>query len=210
MRYRGVAIALAIAGCSDPQPIVVQQPAPKVEIPVQPAPPGQHTNHIGNPQAGSWGPDGQWRWKDPESKEATSTLNYLAAAGLGAAGGAALSYYFTKQHFEKQNPGGWSPQAQTITTATYTDKRGNPISEAEYRRRREQSERDRKRYIDQEKAKLRADRAKLEQERRQHEATRAPQASGAQQNVQPAPKPVAKPKPKRKLNINRWNRKKRR
>ena len=74
-------------------------------------------------------------------------MKYLAAAGVGAAGGALLSHYMTKRSFEERNPGGqWSEAQSTREVKTYIDRKGNPISEDEYRRRRAQSERDKARH----------------------------------------------------------------
>jgi len=121
-------------------PTVPPQPTPEALPPVAP---GQYVNHVGNPVAGHWGPDGQWVWKDPESKEANDTWKYLAAAGAGAAGGAAISYMLSKKHFEQKNPeGSWRREANIHDEHTYRDKYGKPISAAEYERRRAQSEKD--------------------------------------------------------------------
>jgi hypothetical protein len=125
-------------------------PAPQAAQPGQPplgpVPPGNYVNHVGNPAAGQWGPDGQWQWKDPKSPEADSTWKYLAAAGAGAAAGGLISHMLTRKQFEQQNPKGWTAQANTREVSTYTDRRGNPISKDEYERRRAQSERDRQRW----------------------------------------------------------------
>lgn len=195
MRYLACFILLA-AACSDdkpaPQPptIVYAQPppaapqpppaapqppgAPAAGAPIGPVQPGQYVNHVGNPAAGQWGPDGQWQWKDPASKEADSTMKYLAAAGLGAAGGAALSYLFTRNHFEKNNPGGqWSESSNRREVATYLDKRGQPISQAEYERRRAQSDRDRKAHIERQKQQLKTDRERFERDKAEYERRRA-------------------------------------
>lgn len=160
LRYYGLTIVPFIfqaIACNDPpQPpptITAPMAAPAAPAPVPPgAPPlglgpvapGQYVNHVGNPAAGSWGPDGQWVWKDPESKEANDTWKFLAAAGAGAAGGAALSYMLSKRHFEQKHPGGtWTRESNVHDEHNYRDRRGNPISAAEYERRRAQSERDR-------------------------------------------------------------------
>lgn len=131
-------LLIVCAACDD-EPKQVPAPPPETVVP------GSYVNHIGNPQAGRWDGNGQWQWNDPQSSEASSTMSYLMAAGVGALGGAALSHYMTKQAFEERNPGGWSRSANTRDVKTYIDKRGNPISETEYRRRRLQSERDRAR-----------------------------------------------------------------
>lgn len=147
--------AIQAIACNDPP-----QPSPTITAPMAapaapaqvppgapplgPVAPGQYVNHVGNPAAGSWGPDGQWQWKDPESKEANDTWKFLAAAGAGAAGGAALSYMLSKRHFEQRNPSGtWQRESNVHDEHNYRDRRGNPISAAEYDRRRAQSERDR-------------------------------------------------------------------
>jgi hypothetical protein len=162
--------------------------------------PGEHTNHIGNPAAGSWDQNGQWQWNNPESKEADSTMSYLAAAGAGAAGGALLSHFFTRKHFEERNPQGWQAENNQRTVTTYLDKRGQPISEEEYKRRQVQSEQAKKRYIEQQKAQLKADRAKLDADKKSFE----------QQRRDTRPTEVLKrPKPK-KLRINRRNKRTRR
>lgn len=112
--------------------------------PLGPVAPGQYVNHVGNPAAGSWGPDGQWQWKDPESKEANDTWKFLAAAGAGAAGGAALSYMLSKNYFERKHPSGtWQRESNIHDEHNYRDRHGKAISAAEYERRRAQSERDR-------------------------------------------------------------------
>jgi hypothetical protein len=130
-----------------PPPAAPAAPAAPGVPPLPPVQPGQYTNHVGNPAAGSWGPDGQWQWKDPQSPEADSTWKFLAAAGAGAAGGAALSYMLSKRHFEQKHPGGtWTREANLHDEQTYRDRRGNPISRDEYERRRAQSERDRAAY----------------------------------------------------------------
>ena len=161
MKIAPVCIASLVLGCSPspptpppPQMPVVAQPAPSVpaQPPLGPVAPGQYTNHVGNPAAGQWGPDGQWQWKDPNSEEANSTWKYLAAAGAGAAVGGLASYMLTRKQFEKENPKGWSAESSTRQVSTYTDKRGNPISKDEYERRRAQSERDRARYHEQKRA----------------------------------------------------------
>jgi len=211
------AIMLSIA-CSETKPppttVVVQAPpqpaapaAPAAAaMPIGPAAPGQYTNHIGNPQTGHWDQQGQWQWNDPKSKEASSTLGYLAAAGAGAAGGAALAYLYTKKNFEKQNPTGWSEQSQQKTVSTYLDKRGQPISEAEYRRRREQSDRDRERYHERQKAKLADERKQLQQEKdrlkqRERDTTPTPAKQEPLRNVQG--------EQQKRLKINRWKKRRR-
>lgn len=212
MRYL-VCLTLMLTACAEekkpePQIVYVQQPppapappqppgAPAAGAPVGPVAPGQYVNHVGNPAAGQWGPDGQWQWKDPESKEANSTMSYIAAAGLGAAGGAALSYLFTKNHFEKQNPGGqWSQSANMQSVDSYRDKRGNPISQQEYERRREQSERDRKAHVERQKAKLAQDRQRFEREKAEYERRKAQSERDrkAHQARQEANKPKPAPK----------------
>lgn len=210
-----VVAALVLSACKqEPKPppvqyVAVAQPQPvqmaPAAMPVGPVAPGNYTNHIGNPQAGYWNQQGQWQWHDPNSKQASSTMGYLAAAGAGAAGGALLSHYFTKRHFQEQNPQGWRPQERAVTT--YMDRRGNPISEAEYRRRREQSERDRRRHLEQKVAAPQQQYrdkngrfiSKQEYDRRQQQSAR-----DRTQFKKAAPKP----KPK-KLNVNRWNKKRR-
>lgn len=151
MKYLRIAVlsSVPIISCDNPAPR--PQPPPPVAAPaapegppLPPVAPGQYVNHIGNPAAGSWGPDGQWQWKDPQSSEASDTWKYLAAAGAGAAGGAALSYMLSRRHFEKKHPSGtWTRAANVHDEHTYRDRRGNPISREEYERRRAQSERDR-------------------------------------------------------------------
>lgn len=161
MRIAPLCIASITLNCSPspptpppPQMPVVAQPAPAVpaQPPLGPVAPGQYTNHVGNPAAGQWGPDGQWQWKDPNSEEANSTWKYLAAAGAGAAVGGLASYMLTRKQFEQQNPKGWSAESSTRQVSTYVDKRGNPISKEEFERRRAQSERDRARYYEQKRA----------------------------------------------------------
>lgn len=192
-----------LLGCnSDPKPQVIQQPlpaapAPVVQQPLGPVPPGNYTNHIGNPAAGQWGPDGQWQWKDPKSPEADSTWKYLAAAGAGAAAGGLATYMLSRRHFEKQNPNGWNQQAATRQVASYVDRRGNPISKEEYERRRAQSERDKARYREQQAAQKQQQYrdkqgrfiSKQEYERRQAQSAR--DRSRAQQ---PKSKPRSKPR----------------
>ena len=122
-------------------PSVPPQPTPETLPPVAP---GQYVNHVGNPAAGHWGPDGQWVWKNPESPEANDTWKFLAAAGAGAAGGAAITYMLSKKHFEQRHGEGatWTRTANVHDEHTYRDKRGAPISAVEYERRKAQSERD--------------------------------------------------------------------
>lgn len=215
MRYL-VCLLLVTTACADEKP--TPQPQYMMPAPIPPVPPGQYTNHVGNPAAGQWGPDGQWQWKDPESKEADSTMKYLAAAGLGAAGGAALSYLFTRNHFEKNNPGGqWSESANQRSIDTYRDKRGNPISREEYERRRAQSERDRKAHVERQKAKLAQDRQRFEKEKAEYRGAKPKQqlkqsggsyATQQRQQQQPSRwKPPAGSKPTKKVS---WGKKKRR
>lgn len=156
MKSLTIFISVLFWACDSPQappapatPIaapVPQTPAPApAPGPEQlgPVPPGSYVNHVGNPAVGSWGPNGQWQFHHPQSPEADSTWKYLAAAGVGAAGGAAISHMLTKKAFEEKHPTGkWTPAAATTEVATYRDKRGQPISREEYERRRAQSERD--------------------------------------------------------------------
>lgn len=250
---RLVVLSVVLTSCSAPppqpsQPIYIQSAppaampmpvmgAPAAAMPTGPAAPGQYVNHVGNPAAGQWAPDGTWRWHDPASKEASSTMGYLAAAGLGAAGGAALSYYFTKRHFEQHNPTGWSATANTREVRTHVDRHGKPISADEYRRRREQSERDRNRYINDQKAKLKEDRKRFEREKKRYEekkrlaqqksdkpAASKPETklvnrpaekkplkqSGGSYAQQPQPKPKWTKKAKKPLGVGKWNKKRRR
>lgn len=193
-----------MSGCNSPDEPKVQQPLPAPTTPVAspvttpegpplpPVQPGTYVNHIGNPAHGHWGPDGQWVWKQPESPEANETWKFLAAAGAGAAGGAALSMLMSKRHFETRNPDGqWRPENNSHTEMNYRDKRGNPISREEFERRKAQSERDRARYWEQKKAQQN----QLEQRRQQ----------GYQQ---PKAQPQAQPRPQPKF--KRWKRKRRR
>lgn len=144
MRTACVCLAALALNCTPEQPPAPPPPPPAA--PLGPVAPGNYTNHVGNPAAGQWGPDGQWQWHNPQSPEADSTMKYLAAAGVGAAAGGLATYMLTRKQFEKQNPSGWSAAANTREVKTYVDKRGNPISKEEYERRRAQSERDKQRY----------------------------------------------------------------
>lgn len=177
---------LVFSGCEkeEPRPAPAQPPFMPVAAPTTPATtpattpvaaqpqqlppvaPGSYTNHIGNPAYGHWGPDGQWVWKNPESEEANDTWKFLAAAGAGAAGGAALSMLMSKKHFEQRNPDGqWRPENNRHDEHSYRDRRGNPISKEEYERRKAQSERDKARHREQQRAAQESKR--LEQQRQQ-------------------------------------------
>lgn len=158
-------LSLACDSPKPPPPPTVQAPVPAPQAPgpvgpmanMGPTPPGSYVNHVGNPAVGSWGPDGQWKFHNPEGPEANDTWKYLAAAGAGAAGGAAISYMLSKRHFEQKNPGGtWVRAANVNDVNSYRDKNGVPISREEYERRRAQSERDKA-----------AHRARLEAQRQQ-------------------------------------------
>ena len=153
MRITTICIVALASACSTPAPQPPPQPpAVAPAPPLGPVAPGQYTNHVGNPAAGQWGPDGQWQWHNPQSPEADSTMKYLAAAGVGAAAGGLATYMLTRKQFEKQNPNGWKAETSTRQVTTYVDKRGNPISKEEYERRRAQSDRDRQRYYEQKQA----------------------------------------------------------
>lgn len=222
MRFIVVAM-LVLSACKEEQPVPRPGPPqvwlpgsptapaaptePQAGPPLPPVEPGSYVNHVGNPQAGHWGPDGQWVWNNPESKEANDTWKYLAAAGAGAAGGAAISYMLSKKHFEQRNPGGqWRQDNNVNDVASYRDRRGNVISKEEFERRRAQSERDRKQYWEQQKASNTQYRdkkgrfiSKEEWERRQQQS--AADRQRAQERIKPAPVR----NPPKKLNINRWN-----
>lgn len=193
MRYLAL---LALASCSTEAPrptIPTPTPAPPPPAPtpdVGPIAPGQYTNHLGNPAAGHWGPDGQWVWKDPKSPEADSTLKYLAAAGVGAAAGGLISHVLTRKQFEKQNPNGWRAEAKTLQVDRYLDRRGQPISKEEYERRRAQSERDRNRAPTQYRDKQGRFISKQEYERRQAQSQRDKQRAATTA-------PARKPKPRK-------------
>lgn len=200
-----IVAALILSACNEePKPAIQAPPTPAAAAPpvgptMGPVAPGSYVNHVGNPAAGQWGPDGQWVWNNPESKEANDTWKYLAAAGAGAAGGAALSYMMSKKYFETRNPGGqWSRDNNVNDVQSYRDKRGRPISKEEYERRKAQSERDKQRHREQQ---------------RQLQAQQQPRdAQGRFIPKDPqrrAPERVRSAPPK-KLNINRWNKKRRR
>ena len=193
-------LVVAVSGCSKEEPqqrpvfppmnMPVAAPTTPVTTPatspvpeqLPPVPPGSYTNHIGNPAHGSWGPDGQWVWKNPQSEEANDTWKYWAAAGAGAAGGAALSMLMSKKHFETRNPDGqWRPENNVNDVQGYRDRKGVPISREEYERRKAQSDRDKARH-----------RQRLEAQRSQ----------GYQQPKAP---PQAQPRPQPKY--KRWKRK---
>lgn len=216
MRFVVIA-ALALSACKEePRPAIpapmVAPTEPQAGPPLPPVEPGSYVNHVGNPQAGRWGPDGQWVWNNPESKEANDTWKYLAAAGAGAAGGAALSFMLSKKHFETRNPDGqWSRDANINDVASYRDRKGRVISKEEFERRRAQSERDKKAYWERQKASSTQYRdkkgrfiSKEEWERRQRQS--AADRQRAQERIKPAPVR----KPPKKLNINRWNKRRKR
>lgn len=198
MRYLAI---IALASCTPDATPIPSPPSPPpspapVAEPVGPVAPGQYTNHVGNPAAGHWGPDGKWVWNDPKSPEADSTWKYLAAAAGGAAVGGLASYMLTRKQFEQQNPKGWSPEANTRNVTQYLDRRGQPISKEEYERRRAQSERDRARnraqaaqpqtqYRDKQGRFI----SKEEYERRQAQSQRDKQRAAASR---PAPRPPKK------------------
>lgn len=192
-------VVLGLTGCKEePRPAPVQPPlmpvaAPPSPVtspveqpqtpPLPPVAPGSYTNHIGNPEHGHWGPDGQWVWRNPESKEASDTWKFLAAAGAGAAGGAALSMLLSKRHFDTRNPDGqWRPENNRHDEHNYRDKNGAPISREEYERRKAQSERDRARYWERQKAKVKAEREQVARERQQLEQQKRQQVQPQQQS----------------------------
>jgi len=176
MKPSAALCALVFAACTPDAPTAptvpaVSSPAPApVGPPLPPVAPGSYVNHVGNPAAGSWGPDGQWVWKNPESPEADSTWKYLAAAGAGAAGGAALSYMLSKSHFEQRHGQGaaWTRTDNVNDVHSYRDKHGKPISAEEYQRRKAQSERDRAAYRTRKAASL----STAERQRRQAQSAR--------------------------------------
>lgn len=196
-----------------PEPVVIPpgsdkpaaaEPKPAEGVTLPAVPPGTYVSHIGDPKAGQWGPDGQWRWNDPESTEAKSTLSYLAAAGVGAAGGAALTYLMTRRNFEQAHPTGWNAADNQRTITTFVDHNGSSISEAEYLRRREQSERDRQRYWETQKQQVAKERAEVAKQRQEVEHERAQMQAKRRDHNYVAPKPVPSPPPRKKLSINRW------
>lgn len=175
MKTRVMLVAITCACDAQPVPPapvvpvvpVAQMPAaaaPQAQA-VGPVAPGQYVNHIGNPAAGYWGPQGQWQWHNPQGAEANNTWKYLAVAGL--TGGA--TYLFTKAHYDREHRGrAWSQDRFAINNdsyldhrgteitrdqymkrrnnPTYIDRRGKTISAAEFHRRRAQSRRDKARH----------------------------------------------------------------
>lgn len=110
-----------------------------------PMQPGSYTNYYGDPRYGYWDTDGVFRFNDPYSSYATSTNSYLLAAGLGSL----ATYAVTKSMWSKKHPSGY--KEVSITSDKYYDKKGKPISKTEYLRRKEQSLKDREKYLNKKK-----------------------------------------------------------
>lgn len=119
-----------------------------------PTPPGSYHNYYGNPQYGSWGNDGQYRFHDPYSQQASQTNSFLLGAGLGGL----AAYALTKNDWSRSNPKGWTDSVRDVKQPIGKD--GKSISQAEYKKRMAQSKKDQAKH----KEKLKADNAKLQKQ----------------------------------------------
>lgn len=126
------------------------------DIEYGPTGPGSYNNYYGNPQYGSWGSDGQYRFHDPYSYQASQTNSFLLGAGLGGL----AAYALTKSDWSRNNPNGWTTSQRDVKQPI--DRDGKSISANEYKRRLEQSKNDQAKH----KAKLKAENEKLQQQLR--------------------------------------------
>ncbi len=104
---------------------------------------GTHQNYYGDPAYGSWS-DGQYHFNDPYGSQASSTNAFLLGAGVGGLTAYLATKAASRSSWERENPKGYQPE--TNTTKTALDKKGNPISQKEYDRRKAQSAKDKAAY----------------------------------------------------------------
>lgn len=106
------------------------------EVEYPPVQPGEYHNYYGNPQYGSWGPDGRYHFSDPYGPQASNTNAYLIGAGLGGL----ATYVMLKSTFDQKYHGHWNDQ--TYRSTQYFDGTGRRINQNDYISRLEQSKRD--------------------------------------------------------------------
>lgn len=101
------------------------------------APPGSYTNHYGDPRYGQWDQNGVFQFFDPFGEAAMSTNSFLLGAGLGGLTAYMLSRDSHHDSWKRKYGNSYKPY--TSTYSGYTDRKGKPISAAEYNKRKAQS-----------------------------------------------------------------------
>lgn len=155
------------------------------DIEYGPTGPGSYNNYYGNPQYGSWGSDGQYRFHDPYSHQASQTNSFLLGAGLGGL----AAYALTKSDWSRSNPNGWTNSQRDVKQPIGRD--GKSISADEYKRRLEQSKNDQAKH----KAKLKAENEKLQQQLRAEKLKNKDALKAQAKAKVPATPSVATPPP---------------
>jgi len=158
-----------------------------------PTSPGSYTNYYGSPEHGHW-QGGQYHFHDPYGHAASSTNSFLLGAGIGGLAAYMLTKDSNRDSWTRNNPSGFTEKKYEVKK--YIGKGGKEISQAEYDRRKAQSEKDKAKHKQRMEAKKKAEAARKANEKKRLEAQKAAAAKAKQKPTYDKSKPsYSTPKP---------------